>query len=48
MTQDEFNTMLNIAISQGIGGGKYTSKYTAERIDEILDIIKATSTGGSA
>lgn len=38
MTQDEFNTMLQIAIAQGLPGGTYQSKYSrGEDIDKALD-----------
>lgn len=40
MTQEEFNRMLAIAISQGLPGGYYKSKYSGERIDTLLDKVE--------
>lgn len=48
MTQDEFNAMLIAAkptfktllsecIAEGLPGGNYTSKYSGEEIDALLD-----------
>lgn len=37
MTQEEFNAMLEVAIAQGLPGGHYTSKYSGEEIDALLD-----------
>lgn len=39
MTQEEFNTMLQIAIAQGLPGGYYTSRYSGEEIDNLLDKV---------
>lgn len=41
MTQDEFNAMLEVAISQGLPGGHYTSKYSGEEMDALLDKVAA-------
>lgn len=40
MTQEEFNKMLQIALAEGLPGGYYTSKYSGEEIDELLDKVK--------
>lgn len=37
MTQEEFNSMLQTAIAQGLPGGHYTSKYSGEEMDALLD-----------
>lgn len=37
MTQEEFNAMLQVAIAQGLPGGLYTSKYSGEEMDALLD-----------
>lgn len=53
MTQEEFNAMLRVALAQGLPGGYYTSKYTGEKTDELLqrvdegEIIIPSSTAGS-
>lgn len=39
MTQEEFNSMLQVAIAQGLPGGYYTSKYSGEEIDALLDLV---------
>ena len=39
MTQEEFNAMLQVALAQGLPGGYYTSKYSGEEIDALLDKI---------
>ena len=44
MTQDEFNSMLLVALAQGLPGGYYTSKYSGEEIDALLDKVKAMTT----
>ena len=44
MTQEEFNAMLQVALSQGLPGGYYTSKYRGEEIDALLDKVKAMTT----
>ena len=44
MTQDEFNSMLLAALAQGLPGGYYTSKYSGEEIDALLDKVKAMTT----
>ena len=44
MTQDEFNSMLLAALAQGLPGGYYTSKYSGEEIDALLDKIKEMTT----
>ena len=41
MTQEEFNTMLEVALAQGLPGGYYTSKYSGEEIDALLDKVAA-------
>ena len=41
MTQEEFNAMLQVAIAQGLPGGYYTSKYSGEQIDALLDKVAA-------
>lgn len=38
MTQEEFNAMLEVAISQGLFG-YYTSKYSGEEMDGLLDWV---------
>lgn len=40
MTQDEFNAMLQVAIAQGLPGGTYTSKYSGEEMDTLLDKVE--------
>ena len=40
MTQEEFNAMLQVAIAQGLPGGYYTSKYSGEEMDALLDKVK--------
>ena len=44
MTQDEFNSMLLAALAQGLLGGYYTSKYSGEEIDALLDKVKEMTT----
>ena len=44
MTQDEFNSMLLAALAQGLPGGYYTSKYSGEEMDALLDKAKAMTT----
>ena len=44
MTQDEFNSMLLAALAQGLPGGYYTSKYSGEEIDALLDKVNAMTT----
>ena len=44
MTQEEFNSMLRAALAQGLPGGYYTSKYSGEEIDALLDKVKAMAT----
>ena len=44
MTQEEFNSMLQVAIAQGLPGGYYTSKYSGEEMDALLDKVKAMTT----
>ena len=44
MTQDEFNSMLLAALAQGLPGGYYTSKYSGEEMDALLDKVKAMTT----
>ena len=44
MTQEEFNAMLQVAIAQGLPGGYYTSKYSGEEMDALLDKVKAMAT----
>ena len=44
MTQDEFNSMLLVALAQGLPGGYYTNKYSGEEIDALLDKVKAMTT----
>ena len=44
MTQDEFNSMLLAALAQGLPGGYYTSKYSGEEMDALLDKVKAMAT----
>ena len=44
MTQEEFNAMLQVALAQGLPGGYYTSKYSGEEMDALLDKVKATAT----
>lgn len=39
MTQEEFNQMLQVALAQGLPGGYYTSKYSGEEIDVLLDKV---------
>lgn len=52
MTQEEFNAMLQVAISQGLFG-YYTSEYSNEQMDEAVgDVLTGTfivpsSTSGS-
>lgn len=41
MTQEEFNAMLEVALSQGLPGGYYTLKRSGEEIDELLDKVEA-------
>lgn len=36
MTQDEFNTMLRAALSDGLPSGYYTSQYNGEEIDKSI------------
>lgn len=53
MTQEEFNAMLQVAISQGLFG-YYTSEYSNEQMDEAVgDVLTGTfivpsSTSGSS
>lgn len=53
MTQEEFNQMLQVAISQGLFG-YYTSEYSNEQMDEAVgDVLTGTfivpsSTSGSS
>ena len=44
MTQEEFNAMLQVALAQGLPAGYYTSKYSGEEIDALLDKIKEMTT----
>ena len=44
MTQEEFNAMLQVALAQGLPGGYYTSKYSGEEMDTLLDKVKAMTT----
>ena len=44
MTLAEFNAMLEVALAQGLPGGYYTSKYSGEEIDALLDKVKAMTT----
>ena len=44
MTQEEFNAMLQVALAQGLPSGYYTSKYSGEEIDALLDKIKEMTT----
>ena len=44
MTQDEFNSMLLAALAQGLPGGYYTSKYSGEEMDALLDKVKEMTT----
>lgn len=44
MTQEEFNAMLQAALAQGLPGGYYTSKYSGEEMDALLDKVKAMAT----
>lgn len=44
MTQEEFNAMLQVALAQGLPGGYYTSKYSGEEMDALLDKVKAMTT----
>ena len=52
MTQEEFNAMLQVAISQGLLG-YYTSQYSNEQMDQAVgDVLKGvfivpSSTSGS-
>lgn len=52
MTQEEFNTMLQVAISQGLFG-YYTSQYSNEQMDQAVGdvltgvFIVPSSTSGS-
>lgn len=39
MTQEEFNQMLQIAISEGLPGEYYTSKYSGEEQDAMFDWV---------
>lgn len=48
MTQEEFNQMLQIALTQGLPGGYYTSKYSGEEIDALLDQVAALSAATSS
>ena len=52
MTQDEFNAMLTAAkpvlrvllqqiLTEGLPGGYYTSRYSGEEMDELLDRVSA-------
>ena len=41
MTQEEFNQMLQIAISEGLPGGYYTSKYSGEEQDSMFVWVNA-------
>lgn len=43
MTQEEFNSMLTVAIAQGIKGGTYISKYSGKEIDNLLDQVEPGS-----
>lgn len=53
MTQEEFNAMLQVAISQGLFG-YYTSQYSNEQMDEAVgdvlngEFIIPSSTSGSS
>ena len=44
MTQEEFNARLQVALAQGLPCGYYTSKYSGEEIDALLDKVKAMAT----
>lgn len=39
MTQEQFNEMLQNALSAGIGG-YFTSKYSWEEVETLLDWVK--------
>lgn len=39
MTQEQFNEMLQNALSSGIGG-YFTSKYSWEEVETLLDWVK--------
>lgn len=39
MTQEQFNQMLEVALAQGFGG-YFTSKYSWEEVEELLDWVK--------
>lgn len=44
ITQEEFNAMLQVAMTQGMPGGYFTSKYSGEEIDALLDKVAAMQT----
>ena len=44
MTQEEFNSMLRAALAQGLPAGYYTSKYSGEEMDALLDKVKEMTT----
>lgn len=48
MTQEEFNAMLEVALSQRLPGGYYTSKYSGEEIDALLDKVAAQAASEEA
>ena len=39
MTQSEFNAFMDAYLAQYLSGGYYTSKYSGEEIDALLDKI---------
>lgn len=47
LTQEEFNAMLEVALTQGLPGGYYTSKYSGEEMDALLDKVYTLTEGAS-
>ena len=45
LTQEQFNEMLQVALAQGLPGGYYTSKYSGEEIDALLDKVYTLTEG---
>ena len=39
MTQEEFNALMDVYLAQYFNKGYYTSKYSGEEIDALLDYV---------
>ena len=42
---ERLNFGILVALAQGLPGGYYTSKYSGEEIDALLDKVKEMTTG---